>query len=204
MNGRRGFTLLELMTASCILVLVVGGVFSAFVGIWSMTGTLVAEAELSVRMRELREKLLFHTAPPHDGCVWSGVLSGSDRGNVVEGGFKIKMDNAYGYDTENSRVVNQRIELVPVVSGEKAFFGNDGDRYDEHWETRWLDPGKIGWLPSEDRLMDDELGKRNVFYINLEASVKSSPHTVVTRRERVTVPVFGKIQRTLSGRVFDD
>lgn len=204
MNLRRGFTLLELMTASCVIVLVVGGVLSAFVGIWNMTGTLVAEAELSMRMRELREKLLFHTAPPHDGCVWSGVLSGADGGAVVENGFKIKMGSAYGYDTVNSRVVNQRIELVPVESEGKAFFGNDGDRHDERWETRWLNPGRIGWLPEEDRLDDEELAKRNVFYITLEASVKSSPRGVVTRRERVTVPVFGRQQRTLSGKVFDD
>lgn len=199
MSCRRAFTLLELMTASVVMVLVVGGVLSSFIGVRRMTGTAVAEAELSVRMRELREKLLFHAAPPHDGRVWSGILSGADSGAVVESGYKIKMYRTYGYDTVRQRVVDQHIELVPVDAGGLRFLGNDGDRHDERWATRWLDPGGFSWLPSDGWVDGSSLAVGSVFYVGLEASAGG-----VTRRERVVVPAFGKVQRTLDGKVFDD
>lgn len=198
MKRRRGFTLVELTVASGIMVLAIGGVLSLFAGVRRMTGTAVSEAELSIRMRELREKLLFHAAPPHDGRVWSGVLSGTHTSSVVEGGRKIVMSRAYGYDLTGSQIVSQRIELVPVTSGSATFFGNDGDRHDERWRHRWLDPGGISWL--SDRYLDSTaLSRGSVFYVTLAASANG-----LTRRERVAVPVFGKAQRTLDGKVFDD
>lgn len=199
MKGRRGFTLVELMLASAVMVLAIGGALSMFVAVQRMTRTSFTEAELSVRMRELREKLLFHVSPPHDGRIWSGVLSGMNQGNVVEGDRKILMNQAYGYDLTTAKVVDQRIELVPVTSGAARFFGNDGDRHDERWETRWLDPGGLSWLPPAGFLNAPPSAQNTVLYVVLEASANG-----ITRRERVTVPVFGKAQRTLDGKVFDE
>lgn len=199
MKRRRGFTLVELMLASAVMVLAIGGALSMFVAVQRMTRTSFTEAELSVRMRELREKLLFHVSPPHDGRIWSGVLSGMNQSNVVEGDLKILMNQAYGYDLTTAKVVDQRIELVPVTSGAVRFLGNDGDRHDERWATRWLDPGGISWLPEAGFVKSPPAAQNTVFYVELVASVNG-----VTRRERVAVPVFGKTQRTLDGRVFDE
>lgn len=199
MTRRRGFTLVELMLASAVMVLAVGGALSMFVAVQRMTRTSVTEAELSVRMRELREKLLFHVSPPHDGRIWSGVLSGVNQNNVVEDERKILMNKAYGYDLTHAKAVDQRIELVPVTSGAVRFFGNDGDRYDERWQTRWLAPGGLSWLPPTGFVKAPAPAQGTVFYVVLEASANG-----ISRRERVTVPVFGKAQRTLDGKVFDE
>jgi len=204
MKVRRGFTLVELMVASGILALVIGGTLGAFVALQRMTRTAFAESELAIGMRQLREKLQFHAAPPHDGRIWTGVLSGVNSGAVIEGGTKILMGSSWGFDQNTKKAVSQRIELVTAQrtasdGGTRRWFVNDGDRYDESWTTRWLIPSGISWLPADDLLVATELAKRNVFYINLEATSSG-----VTRRERITVPVFGKAQRTFSGKVFDD
>ena len=199
MRGRRGFTLVEMMFASTILTLVLGGVFSLFLGVQRLSRTAFAEAELAVRMRELREKLLFHAAPPHDGKVWSGILSGTASGNraVVEGGVKVRMDTCWGLETASVKPVAQTVELVRRTDGDRSWFGNDGDRHDERWQVKWLCPGGYSNLPAEG-FVDDEHLDAGVFFVALEMSANG-----VTRRERVTVPVFGALQ-PMGGRVFDD
>ena len=192
---RRAFTLIEMMMAVAITVAVVGGVGSAFVGIVKMSKTAMAEAELSVRMRETREKLLFHAAPPHDGKVWSGLLSGETG---VESGVKIRTSTD-AFDTLTGGDASQTIELVVSESNGHRRFTNDGDRYDERWEFRWLDPGAIGMLPSDDVLDDSVQTKKFLYSINLKATAAG-----VTRRERVVVPLFGKEQVKEADNVFHD
>lgn len=197
MRGCRGFTLVELMFSSTIFVLVLGGVFSLFLGVQRLSRTAFAEAELSVRMRELREKLLFHVAPPHDGKVWSGILSGSSSGPVVEGGVKVRMDTCWGLETASVTPVAQTVELVRRTEGARRWFGNDGDRHDEQWPVKWLCPGGYSNLPAEG-FVDDKQLDAGVFFVTLEMSANG-----VTRSERVSVPVFG-VRQTKKGRVFDD
>ena len=58
-RDRRGFTLVELMITTFIIVLVMGGLGTFFLGAHRLVKGAYAEAELSMQLRMLREKLRF-------------------------------------------------------------------------------------------------------------------------------------------------
>lgn len=198
-----GFTLIEVLFATGIFVLVVGGLGTLLIGVQRLTKKTISQVELSVRGREVREKLLFHVAPPHNGKVWSGLLSGADENAVIEGnGAKVKMYVAWGYDGTQNQPVAQRIELVKRTAGNGndtvCWFGNDADRVDDGWKFKWLCPGGLSNLPAADYLSEPTTTTPNLFCVNLEMSARG-----VQRRERIVVPCFGTVQATTgSGRVF--
>ena len=142
--------------ATFITVLVMGGLCTFFLGAHRLVKGAYAESELSIQLRFLREKLLFHVAPPHNGKIWAGLLSGSGIGNssVVESSFKVRMA-ANGIVLSSGVPCSQTIALIPDTrtgsDGSTArWFQNDGDR----------------------------------------------------RSERLTIPVFGKVQEPGTGGVF--
>ena len=195
---RDGFTLVEMMLALAIFSLVVGGLMTSVVAIHKTSLDTFATAELSVRTRELRDKLLFHAAPPHGGCVWAGIRSGNaGDGQQVIQGAKIRM-LTFGVRTDTGNSVEQTIELVPSADGKSRRFVNDGDRTDERWTFKWLDPGRIGFLPDAgadvDAVESVPMGKdAEAFAVNLSASVR--PHAradEIVHAERIVVPVFGR------------
>lgn len=192
--SRGGFTLVEMMLALAIFSLVVGGLMTTVVAIQKMSLDAFATAELSVRTRELRDKLLFHAAPPHGGCVWAGIRSGNagDGQQVIQGG-KIRM-LTFGARTDTGASVEQTIELVPSADGESRRFVNDGDRFDERWTFKWLDPGRIGFLPDADVLESLSVGKdAEAFVVNLSAAVRPYARAdEIAHAERIVVPVFGR------------
>ena len=195
---RGGFTLVEMMFTFAIFSLVVGGLMTSVVAIHKTSLDAFATAELSVRTRELRDKLLFHAAPPHGGCVWAGIRSGhAGDGQQVIQGAKIRM-LTFGARTDTGNSVEQTIELVPSVNGESRRFVNDGDRIDERWTFKWLDPGRIGFLPDADADVDAvesvPMGKdAEAFAVNLSAAVRPYARAdEIVHAERIVVPVFGR------------
>ena len=187
---RGGFTLVEMMLALAIFSLVVGGLMTSVIAIHKTSLDAFATAELSVRTRELRDKLLFHAAPPHGGCVWAGIRSGNagDGQQVIQGG-KIRM-LTFGVRTDTGNSVEQTIELVPSADGKSRRFVNDGDRTDERWASKWLDPGRIGFLPEKNavEIADVQLGKdEEAFVVNLRSAAGQKKYA-----ERIVVPVFGR------------
>ena len=123
--------------ATFITVLVMGGLCAFFLGAHRLVQGAYAESELSIQLRFLREKLLFHVAPPHGGAIWAGLLSGSSIGNspVVESSFKVRMA-ANGIVLSSGVPCSQTIELIPDTrtgsDGSTArWFKNDGDRVDD-------------------------------------------------------------------------
>ena len=83
--SRFGFTLVEMMFAVTIFSVVMLAVLSSFIGSIRLMKVTFATAEMSLRVRDLRERLLFHAAPPHDGTIWAGLLSGTNSTDVLEG-----------------------------------------------------------------------------------------------------------------------
>ena len=77
--SRRGFTLVELMLTTTIFAVVMAAVSSAFIGGMRLLKATFATAEMSLRARDLRDRLLFHAAPPHNDTIWAGLLSGTNR-----------------------------------------------------------------------------------------------------------------------------
>lgn len=189
------------MTSLFITVIVLGGLGSFFVGAHRLSKGAYAEAELSIQLRLLREKLLFHVAPLHDGKVWAGLLSGSgvNGAPVIENSFKVRMA-AKGIVLSDGTACAQSIELVPhsqTASDGKTlrWLVNDGDRIDDQWSRPYLRP-MAGYLQSG-WLNDDVLASRHIFFITLDATMNG-----FSRRERMAVPVFGKMQIRSAEGVF--
>jgi len=187
---RGGFTLVEVMVTASIMAVVLGGLAALMLGSHRLVKGAYAEAELSVQLRMLREKLLFHVAPPHGGKVWSGLLSGGsvNGASVIEGTTKIRM-GANGIVLLDGSPCQQSIELVAHTELESdgslaRWFVNDGDRVDDQWQRKHLRPIE-GYL-ADDWLDATVLAGNHVFFITLDAHMNGC-----VRRERISVPVFG-------------
>ena len=77
-TSRGGFTLVELMVTTVIFTIILAAVSSAYLGSVRLLKVTVATAEMSLGMRDLRDRLLFHAAPPHSGGVEQISLSCHD------------------------------------------------------------------------------------------------------------------------------
>lgn len=210
-KDRRGFTLVEAMIASSIFVLIVAGSLTMITGLTRLIGQGYQTAELSIRMREIREKLLFHPMPPHDGKFYPGVLTGSPVSSLpIEGGIKIYVETPVTKNdgsivkSGNGSIVYSKLQLVK--SSQQAnggySFRNDSESQ-EYYRTRWFSLGPVGYLgsdPLDDSLLStDSRLTKNLYFVNLEASLGG-----VSRKERVAVPVFGYEQKKNATSVFHD
>lgn len=221
---RRGFTLVEAMISTAVAALVFGGAASFFVVSSRLVRQAFAEAELSVRTREVREKLLFHVLPPSGGKVWPGLLSARPSrsdGNIVEDGVKI-LAKVYGTGTADgkhywgSTVVDavgiasdatSRHNVQLAVRSETAgcetmkWLGNDDDRSAERGRTGWLRSAPFGYL-GDGWADDGKVLSHRLLFINISASMNGH-----SSNERIAVPVFGSVQvknQSSSGSVFFD
>lgn len=153
----------------------------------------MAESELTVRMRQLREKLLFHVEPPHNGKIWAGLLT-ADKG--VEQGVRVRAVGE-GFDVTDGKKVEQTIKVVADGSG-KYFNEGDGSRATDN--NIWLNPSGIIVGHAEGGGFDWSVqSDRNLYTVSFEASADG-----ITRKERVVIPIFGKAQVKNAGSVFHD
>lgn len=221
---RQGFTIVEVMIATVITTLVFGGIASFLVVSNRLVKNAFAEAELSIRTREIREKLLFHVLPPSGGRVWPGLLSATPSrsdGNIVEDGAKI-LAKVYGMGIEDGKHywgstvadavgiasdTSSRHNVQLVVRSETAdgktlkWLGNDDDRSAEHGQIGWLRSAPFGYL-GDGWADDDKVISHRLLFINISASMNG-----YSSNERIVVPVFGAVQvknLSTSGSVFFD
>lgn len=209
-TARLGFTLVELMLTMTIFAIVVAALGSSFVGGIRLLKATFATAEMSMRARDLRDRLLFQAAPPHDGVVWAGLLSGTNSTDVLEGNETKILMHCAALKVSDNTTANQTIQLIFKGYGTKkcSFFSED--RFDERWPHRWLNPGGANLLADYGESDDkgyrprkpitlaknsrDEDDKTR-FYIHLSGrtDVAGLP---VEHNERIVVPVFGQLQET--------
>lgn len=197
-----GFTLVELLFTAAIFSLIAGAVFAAYLGSVRLLNIAFAEAELSIRTRELREKLLFHAAPAHNGVVWAGLLSGTNANQVLEGnGSKIRLGcTALKGTTSVQGTANQTIEITLRDAGTPSCSLFSEDRVDERAAFRWLHPGNLDFFAGHSAASDvfvADATDPGRFYINVSARKTTSGFST-THNERIVVPVFGRTQRSES------
>lgn len=196
---RRAFTLVELMTAAAISAVVLAAVASSFMSSIRMLATAMAEAELSLSARELREKLLFRAAPSIDGTLYAGILSGTNAASVVEGGAtpNIQMSCiAYGENFGDRRSQSMRIMLG---SGGTYLVNERIPGHESHMD--WLRPGGF---PLKCGAMSDIVSHESyngsvesmddicMIYIDIALSYgERYAGGEVVRRERIAAPVLG-------------
>lgn len=202
MRARRGFTLAETMVASAVGALVLGVVVASFLAAQNMLHTAMAESELSLAMRELRDKLLFKASPDISGGHYAGLLSGVDLNESdVRGMNSVEMaGRTVGSSLANQSDSSLRL-LVWQVGGVKMLINERTPDKDAH--VRWLWPGSLAL--ADCTAMSDVLGydSRNVngsniyrlyLDIGIEADVHHRDGTRIVRRERMSVPLLGKLQ----------
>jgi len=201
---RVGYTLTEMVMATAVSAIVMAAVGSSFLAAQRMLKTSMYEAELSLAGRELREKLLFRAAPEIDGVTYAGVLSGTNSTSVVEGGANpnIQMSCAgIGAGLSDVRLQSMRI----MLGGSAASRHLVNDRMpDKDAHSSWLWPGRFGLAESAISEIvgydssDSSASSAYRLYVDLGLMADDG----VVRRERIAVPVFGRLQpfRDAGGR----
>ena len=197
---KAGFTLLEVMFATVIFSIVATSLLTFFIGVQRLSRRATATSELSVAMRELREKLLFHAQPPDDESVRSGLLSGSKRGpSPIEAGIKVLVD-APVFTLDGAAVSLGEIQLL----NDSGRFKNDGAS--DPWRTLWFRFGgsveggaSSGLEYLGDDVFEDGVASLGLYFLNLSASEGGVVHG-----ERIAVPLFGVEQVKNSTSVFHD
>ncbi len=202
--SRGGFTLVELMVTAAIAAVVSVSVASAFIGSVRLLKATFSTAELSLGARELRDRLLFRAAPPHDGTVWAGLLSGTNGTDVLEGNATKIVMNCSALKNNSGTKVDQNIQLVFRNYGNKSCSFFSEDRYDERWPQRWLHPGNLNLLAESSSTPPltwarkaDGTEDHSRFYIHL-TGYKNVAGMPVKHGERIVVPLFGRQQLTRS------
>lgn len=199
-HGKAGFTLVELMVASTVAVILLTALVSSFIGSMRMMAHGISSAELAIRTRELREKLLFHAAPEHDGVVWAGLLSGGNANVYLEGNGEKVLLRGTALKDDGARTRDQEIQLVFREANTEHCMLWSEDRYDERFGHRWLHPGGLDFFAGASEpgqiFVRDRLDEGR-FYINVTAR-KTVAGFTASHNERIVVPVFGRVQRTES------
>lgn len=201
-TSKSGFSLVELMVTSAISTVILGAVASSFVGGIRLLKITFATAEMSVQVRELRDRLLFHAAPSYGGTVYAGLLSGT---NVLGGVSGLRMDctvlNGSGGDTKS-----QKIDLTFKDWGEEtcSIVNNRCSN------GNWLRPGNMGLFAESSSTAPITWAHGGVytntvsavtnnidsrFYVHITGRMNVSGLPVV-HNERIVVPVFGHVQST--------
>ena len=207
---RGGFTLGETMVALGIGGIVLTAVLSSFLAAQNMLHTAMAESELSLAMREMRDKLLFKVSPDISGNHYAGLLSGVEMNeNDVRGYNSVEMNGHTVGSSLSSEAGSSVRLLLWQVGGKKMLINERTPNKDAH--VRWLWPGSLALadcnalsdiLSFDSRNASGSNVYRLHFDIGLEADVHRRDGSHIVRRERVSVPVFGKIQpmKDLDGR----
>ena len=207
---RGGFTLGETMVALGIGGIVLTAVLSSFLAAQNMLHTAMAESELSLAMRKMRDKLLFKVSPDISGNHYAGLLSGVEMNeNDVRGYNSVEMNGHTVGSSLSSEAGSSVRLLLWQVGGKKMLINERTPNKDAH--VRWLWPGSLALadcnalsdiLSFDSRNASGSNVYRLHFDIGLEADVHRRDGSHIVRRERVSVPVFGKIQpmKDLDGR----
>ncbi len=207
---RGGFTLVETMIAAGIGVIALTAVLSSFMATQNMLHTAMAESELSLAMRQMRDKLLFMASPDISGNHYGGLLSGSDLNESEVRNYSSVEMNGHTVGSSLGDMADSSMRLlVWTVDGTKMLMNERTPNKDLY--AGWLWPGRLALADCTS--MSDVLSYSsrnangsNVYRlhldIGLEADVLRRDGSRIVRRERVTVPVLGKVQpmRDASGR----
>lgn len=211
---RRGFTLVETMVSAAIGVLVLTTVMSAFLTSQRMLKTAMCEAELSLAMRELRDRLLFRVSPTIDGKVYSGLAGATavnDKGyptrttfeNQVQQGYVELYAPAVKGTLSSMRQESMRIRDFAVGSDRIVINEHTPDR-DSH--LGWLWPGRVPLAVTKFSDVVDfaAINRGNAnnpmiyrLYLDLalKAGVKDSKGAEIVRKERISIPLLGHVQQ---------
>ena len=198
---KKAFTLVELMIATLVGAVALTAVASSFMTSVRMLATAMAESELSLSARAIRERLLFRAAPPSGGAFYAGILSGSGEPSPVEGGSSpnIQMScRALGENFGDIRDQSMRIMLRKEDSASYLFNERMADS-ENH--KGWLNPGGFSLKNNSIGEMVDyassSASQSDIYMIYVDFALSYGQRHAggeIVRRERVAAPVLGMAQ----------
>ena len=209
-RARRGFTLVEAMIVTAIGGIVLTAILSSFMAAQKMLHTAMAESELSLAMREMREKILFKASPDISGSHYGGLLSGQSLNESEVRGYNSVEMSGHTVGSSLSSTSDSSVRLlVWTVNNTKMLINERTPNKDAH--VRWLWPGALSLVKREPNSDDDEdnvsmsdvLGclarnrnGSNIYriYLDIDQKILLEDNTRIVRRERIGVPILGKLQ----------
>lgn len=213
MNGSRkndnssGFSIIELLISSAIILALFASLGSVFIGTQRLIKNALAESELSLITRQMRERLLFKTRGNNVTHSYGGLLGATQVSRNVP---------MVGYSAIEAKLPSVNLQSGADVEAPNSQFGISSEwnpqRADNdmmikdhsNWEgRRWLFPSQLtsawrweNWSDSDhngtgfaDREQYEESGKKN-YYLTIFYRVRHGE-----RKERVLVSVFGTDQK---------
>lgn len=101
-KSRSGYTLVEVMVASSISVMVFTAIASTFLFCQRMFRSTMSDAEMTLALREVRDKLLFHAGPGLD----EGLLTGTAKADTAAITMNWTTDeNGFGNGPDKIRIL---------------------------------------------------------------------------------------------------
>ena len=211
-RARRGFTLVEVMMVAAIGGIVLTAILSSFMAAQKMLLTAMVESELPLAMREMREKLLFKASPDISGNHYGGLLSGTNLNENAAQNLSSRSIEMSGHTVGSSLSSTSDSSvrlLVWTVSDKKMLINERTPNKDAY--VRWLWPGGMSLVKREpnsgededDVSMSDVLGclprnrnGSNIYriYLDIDQKMLLKDNTRIVRRERIGVPILGKLQ----------
>ena len=198
MNRRSGYTLLELLVAIPIFSLVAAAIGTSAVACLKLCRTAVVEAELSLRARELREKLLFHVRLPTSTAAYDGLLSAPSTSRVDTVAFTYEGEQLPLTSIGSGNRVRQSHRLILAGSDDNTYPMDDHAPHDTANE-RWLRPGGF-YLDGEAYTAEQFITtvpvretSRNALsraQVYLVLAAKAEDGTVLGRREEAMIVPF--------------
>lgn len=195
-TSRAGFTLVEVLVATGILTIVVAQVVGVIVPCVRLFHGVIAQCELPLRTRELREKLLFHMRPPEANKGYGGLLSVQ---SIHTDTVAVNMVDEYvPIPLTLKREGTQSHRLFSWQDEKGWFLMNDHLPHVAPY-MYWLRTGGMyqgGSQNWEDVVERRNLDTQNRLYVNLQVTAGSlAGLDLGTRAERVIVPLFGREQQ---------
>lgn len=207
MNSRSpksGFTLLEVLIAATILTYVATTFASVAISATRLFYATMAQCELSIRSRELRDKLLFHVRRSTTTSCYPGLLSGDI--SIDSASLGMTAENIPSTDLVNDRSsLSTTFRLITTGSDDTTYLMDDHAPHDAS-NLKWLRPGGLylgkglSFLSRNNALDWNALVEydpsNNRAYINLTLAAESPGWLDLgVRRERLIVPLFNKEQK---------
>ena len=174
--NRRGFTFIELLLTLGLMGIVLGQLTVALVGVFRMSKENATGAELALRLRGVRERLLFR----------GPALSGSDFGGGLLSATNVVM-------VEGSRQVAAAFPRVANGSGAVSYGAN----------TSLADLFSFDRTEYGDGLTSGTVCS-NLLYLTVSATARAKDGTVRELKDRIVVPMFGELQDSYYCGVLDN
>lgn len=170
-SRRAGMTLMEVMMVSTLGVLILGQVISVTISCQRAVAGIIANTELSVALRNLRDKLLFRLTPGEDEGLCSVAID-----QVASGRVAFHKVGSIGSPETLS------------LSGTGGLTYSEAEE-DSALAQRWLAPTALHVSPADTTAFQWN-ADLDTLYVDLQVASQNGKYT---QTQRLAVPRFGKV-----------